>query len=171
MADHQSSCPIRSVIKRRAENKQQASTRKIAAHVGLSRATVRLVNKQLGLLPRHQPTRPLLSAYQQHSRTFVRKYAKHDWRVTTLSGEKTFDLLPLGNSKNDVVWARNASSVPPRLASPFGWRLVCGGITHYGKPSPSHARPRAAIPPISSVTRVVCVDTCPLAIGQRVVAQ
>ncbi len=128
---------IRKTIKRCIEGKKHASTRQVAARVGLSHETVRQATKQLGLHPYHRPRRPLLSADQQRRRrTFARKYAKHDWRATMLSDEKIFNLFPSGNSKNDVVWAKNAASVPPRpRVSKSAGIMVWGGITYYGKPA------------------------------------
>lgn len=50
-----------------------------------------------------------------------------------MTDEKYFHLFPTGNSKNDVVWAKSADNVPPRVRvttkSPS--IMVWGGITYY----------------------------------------
>ena len=44
----------------------------------------------------------------------------HPWDHTLLSDEKRFYLFAPGNRKNDVVWARDASTVPVRPRSTCG---------------------------------------------------
>ena len=122
---------VRRQIKRMVKDKERASIRKVAAAAGLSKETVRMVNKQHGLHPYHKRKRPHLTDDQRRRRLgFARKYSKHDWRATLMTDERIFNLFPPGNTKNDVVWSDSADSVPPRqrVAKSAGF-MVWGGIS------------------------------------------
>jgi transposase len=120
-------------ITKKIKLREHQSVRTVARQVGVSRESVRRAARA-NLYPYHRPKRPLLTEdHKRRRRAFARKFARHDWQNTLFTDEKWFSLWPLGNSKNNIIWAENASQVPPRrrVAQPPRF-MVWGGITYYG---------------------------------------
>lgn len=122
-------------IEKKMKGKKRASTRKISAQMHLSRSTINRGSKLAGLYPYHRCKKPLLSLqHQQRRLTFARDFANLPWKRTMMSDEKYFLLFPAGNSKNDVVYAKDGADVPPipRVTKSAGIH-VWAAISYYGK--------------------------------------
>ena len=102
----------------RAEGKRHVSNRNTAAWLqrkgmSVSRETVRRTLKEDGLYPFHRRRQQRLTQKQKRRRVaFARQYMDLDWERTLMTDETEFLLVPRGNSKNDVVWARNVEAFP-----------------------------------------------------------
>ena len=97
--------------------------------MSVSRETVRRTLKEDGLYPFHRRRQQRLTQKQKRRRVaFARQYMDFDWERTLMTDETEFLLVPRGNSKNDVVWARNLEDVPPieQDAHPASVRVWAG---------------------------------------------
>ena len=106
-------------ITNRAEGKCHVSTRKIAAWlrnkgVSVSKDTARRTLKEDGLKAFHRRRQQRLTEKQKRRRVlFAKQYMDFNWKRTLMTDEAEFQLVPRGNSRNDVVWARSVEDVPP----------------------------------------------------------
>ena len=74
----------------------------------VSKNTVRRTLKEAGLNPFHRSRQQKLTDEQKRNRVvFAKNFKDHDWETTLMTDETEFEVLSRGNTKNDVVWARD----------------------------------------------------------------
>ena len=96
----------------------------------MSHMTVhRYLVKNLGAKAMKRPKIPKLTPQHKNKRLEFclerRDWTVNNWKKVIFSDESPYLLFPEGNSKNDIVWAKNTSDVEPRETVKL--RLWCGG--------------------------------------------
>ena len=65
-----------------------------------------------------------------------------DWKKVIFSDEIPYLLFPEGNSKNDIVWAKNTSDVEPRETVKFSPKIMVWGAISASSLSELHIVPQ-----------------------------
>ena len=71
-----------------------------------------------------------------------RKWTVNDWKKVIFSDESPYLLFPEGNSKNDIVWAKNSSDVEPRETVKFSPKIMVWGAISGSSLSELHIVPQ-----------------------------
>jgi hypothetical protein len=126
----------------RVEGKTRRSVRKTATWlrgkgVPVSRETVRRTLRAADLKPYHRLRQQKLTEKQKRRRvSFAREFKDHDWNTTLMTDETEFQLVPRGNTRNDVVWVHSADEVPPLEQDAYSASLrFWAGVSAFGRTS------------------------------------
>jgi transposase len=93
------------------KGKKAKSVRRVSAQfktkekAKVSRETVRMTLKKVGLFPHRRRKTPRLTEDHKKRRVaMAKKYRRFDWSKCAFWDESGFDLYPTPNLKNDIVW-------------------------------------------------------------------
>ncbi len=118
--------------------KRHKSTRVVAQElkeekgIDVSYKTVGRTFVESGFKPLHrQRVQKLTEKHKKRRLAFGKKYNDAQWHKFIFSDETPFEHQANLNTKNDIVWAKNTSEVPPLEKGKWEFRYPCWGAIGY----------------------------------------
>ena len=143
---------ISKMVLSKSLTKRRQSTRKLAKRLSakghqMSHMTVhRYLVKNLGAKAMKRPKIPKLTPQHKNKRLEFclerRDWTVNDWKKVIFSDESPYLLFPEGNSKNDIVWAKNTSDVEPSETVKFSPKIMVWGAISASSLSELHIVPQ-----------------------------
>ena len=128
---------VAKIVCAKAVNKRGQSVRKLSNKLSrkgyrISKTTVQRYMKQsLGLKAYRRPQQPKISEKQQKKRVefckTLENWTVQDFEQVIWSDESMFEIEHTSNPQNDRVWAKEKTSVPPRLVSKHPAKIMVWG--------------------------------------------